>query len=255
MQITPAPSLQAYIKHYLFLKTTSITGTNRLRFFADGNTGIVFSTQLMNATGALPGALVYGQMNSFQDLYCAMPAEMMVVVLQPFGLYHLFNIPPSEIGQQGIALKELFGKEADLLFEQVINANNISKKIAVFETVIKKLITNALPADIEKIVGHISAEKGQLNMAALSAYTGWHERKLERCFATHIGISPKKYTDIVRLQSFIKQLKTSRNLTAASHAAGYYDQPHLIRTFRKHTGLTPSQYLHANPLAVNFLSI
>ncbi|WP_139170402.1 AraC family transcriptional regulator [Chitinophaga terrae (ex Kim and Jung 2007)] len=255
MQIPPAPILQAYIKHYLFLRTNEVRGMNRLRFFADGNTGIVFSEQLANSAGLLPRTLVYGQLDTFQDLYCTGVTEMMIAVLQPLGLYHLFNLPPAEIGQQGISLSEITGPKADRLWEQVCNANQPREKIRIFEAFILPLINKPLPAELEKALEYIAIEKGQVNITALCTFTGWHERKLERYFATHIGVGPKKYTDLIRIQSFIKQLKKAPNLTAASHAAGYYDQPHLIRTFRKHTGLTPSQYLQANPLASNFLAI
>lgn len=88
-------------------------------------------------------------------------------------------------------------------------------------------------------------------------YTGYTERHIERTFAQQVGMSPKKYVNIIQLHSFLKLLRnkpTEANLTSISYESGYFDQSHLIRMFKKYTGITPSQYLNStNRLAVNFM--
>ena len=88
-------------------------------------------------------------------------------------------------------------------------------------------------------------------------HTGYTERHIERAFSESIGINPKKFGNIVKLHSFLKLLKhksTQNNLTAFCYEAGYSDQSHLIREFRKYTGVTPTQYLNdTSRLATNFM--
>ncbi|ULT25546.1 AraC family transcriptional regulator [Sphingobacterium sp. E70] len=45
-------------------------------------------------------------------------------------------------------------------------------------------------------------------------------------------------------------------LTTISYESGYFDQSHLIRTFKKYTGFTPSIYLNnTSRLAINFMEL
>ncbi len=75
---------------------------------------------------------------------------------------------------------------------------------------------------------------------------GINRRKLERQFSTFIGISPKKYQKITRIQKVIINMITHKNpdLTEWTYAFGYYDQPHFIRDFNEFTGLSPGKFFH-----------
>jgi AraC-like DNA-binding protein len=70
-------------------------------------------------------------------------------------------------------------------------------------------------------------------------------------------MSPKKFGNIVQFHSFLKLLRNKSaetSLTTISHESGYFDQSHLIRAFKKYTGITPSEYLNStNRLAINFM--
>ena len=85
------------------------------------------------------------------------------------------------------------------------------------------------------------------------------ERQLERKFRENIGISPKKFSNVIRLQFFLKLFRTKppqKSLTEIGYESGYYDQAHLIREFRKSVGLSPGQYIFkTNRLAVNLVQL
>ena len=71
------------------------------------------------------------------------------------------------------------------------------------------------------------------------------ERHLERCFTEWMGIPPKLYARITRL-NYVLRLKTRRpDLTwaAISHDAGYFDQTHLVKDFKAMAGEAPGAYL------------
>ncbi len=66
-------------------------------------------------------------------------------------------------------------------------------------------------------------------------------------FKTFVGMDPKEYTHIVRLQkalSFLQHQKsTGINYAQIALASGYADQSHYIREFKKHCGYTPKSLL------------
>jgi len=267
MQVSPSIDLSATIKHYLFL-TTQSEEVKKLRLFSDGNTGMVFSFKnllishftRMDIPVELPDSFIYGQLDSYQDLYCQGETSLMIVVFHPHGLSRMLGVSSQELKNQRIKTEELFGPGAAELYERLSENAAISSKITLAEEFFRKLIAVREFADQPLIlasINFITQNKGLMPVSKLAAFTGYHERTLERTFTANIGISPKRFSTIVKLHVFLKQLRdkpVQENLTALGYEAGYYDQPHLIREFKKHTGLTPGQYSSiADPLAINFL--
>jgi methylphosphotriester-DNA--protein-cysteine methyltransferase len=73
--------------------------------------------------------------------------------------------------------------------------------------------------------------------AAALGVTGRH---LRRIVLAEVGLGPKVYQQVVRLQRFVRAVDAGTPLAAAAAAAGYADQPHLARDVRRFAGLTPA---------------
>lgn len=75
-------------------------------------------------------------------------------------------------------------------------------------------------------------------VAATLGVTGRH---LRRIVLAEVGLAPKVYQQVVRLQRFVRAVDDGEPLAAAAAAAGYADQPHLTRDVRRFSGLTPGR--------------
>lgn len=74
-----------------------------------------------------------------------------------------------------------------------------------------------------------------------------HKTLIEQ-FKRHCGLTPKAYSDVYRFHRFLSALPQSGPMpswTELLARAGYYDQPHFIRSFARFTGLTPRAYYDA----------
>ncbi|MEM9070238.1 MAG: helix-turn-helix transcriptional regulator [Myxococcota bacterium] len=67
-------------------------------------------------------------------------------------------------------------------------------------------------------------------------------RTLRSKFSSQVGLSPKTYARVHRVQRLLKHTATSTDWADAAVAHGYFDQAHLIHEFRALTGTTPSAY-------------
>lgn len=263
MQILPIKILAPYIKHYLFLESAH-DQHKKLRLFSDGNTGMVFllneNNLSINHSQQLPHSFLYGQISHFQDLTFFERASFIIVVFQPDGLYRLLGIPALELKDQIISSQEIFGMSFNKLYDNLFNLTSVTEKVNALNTFLYELsLERKSPGQtlLPAVLQHIDQHKGLITVEQLVHYTGYTERHIERIFVQQIGMSPKKYVNIVQLHSFLKLLRnkpTEANLTGISYESGYFDQSHLIRMFKKYTGITPSEYLNStNKLAVNFM--
>ena len=70
---------------------------------------------------------------------------------------------------------------------------------------------------------------------------------LDRQFTQQVGLSPRTLSRILRMRRLLEAIDVHGSVGWADRAAalGWSDQAHLIRDFKRHTGVTPSQYLAA----------
>jgi AraC-like DNA-binding protein len=82
---------------------------------------------------------------------------------------------------------------------------------------------------------------------ALAELAGLGHDALIDAVRANIGVTPKAFADLVRFDRFVDLTARAaeRGWAALAAEAGFYDQSHLIRVFRRFTGLTPAAYVRA----------
>ncbi|HEY8525454.1 MAG TPA: helix-turn-helix domain-containing protein [Acidimicrobiales bacterium] len=78
---------------------------------------------------------------------------------------------------------------------------------------------------------------------------GITDRHLRRVLLTEVGLTPKAFQRVLRLQRFLAAVEGRREIAAAAAASGYADQAHLTREARALTGETPRALLRRRGLA------
>jgi AraC-like DNA-binding protein len=186
---------------------------------------------------------------------------MLVVVLQPYGIYSLLGIAAHEMNNRIIKLADLFGQEALDLEDQVLSAQKLDQIIRSVEGFLlkKRMSMNDPDQMFKESLELIYGCKGIITIEQLLKQLPVTERQLERKFKKHIGTAPKQFCDIIRFQNFLKLFQThtpGKKLSDVIYEGGYYDPSHLNNYFKKITGVTPTQYKLNHPLlAVNFMQL
>jgi AraC-like DNA-binding protein len=101
----------------------------------------------------------------------------------------------------------------------------------------------------------ILRSRGRRRIEDMSAACGIPRRRLERLFARDLGIRPKLFARIVRLNVALARLDRAERQAAVSVAmdAGYFDQAHMARDFRVVAGRRPGASRQADgAMARNF---
>jgi hypothetical protein len=131
---------------------------------------------------------------------------MLAVVLQPYGIYNLLYMTACEMNNCVIPLADLFGREALDLEDKVLNADIVSRIINSVEQFLLKKGVHVKDTDpvFEESLQLIYQCKGILTIEELLKKIPVTERQLERKYNKYIGTAPKKFSDIIKFQHFLK---------------------------------------------------
>ncbi|MFT6000091.1 MAG: AraC-like DNA-binding protein [Neolewinella sp.] len=109
------------------------------------------------------------------------------------------------------------------------------------------LLGNQQPSKDEVAVIGITMrllDKG-MSVQSIASLIGTSRKTLHKTFRAHTLRTPGSYQRIGRFRSAIqvRQEDTKESLTGLAYISGYYDQSHMVRDFRRLSGLTPRQLL------------
>jgi AraC-like DNA-binding protein len=75
--------------------------------------------------------------------------------------------------------------------------------------------------------------------------TGMSPRTLQRWFARHVGLPPRRYLRLLRFHKAFEQVPEQPSLADHAAAQGYADQAHMARDFRAMAGVPAKQARHS----------
>jgi AraC-like DNA-binding protein len=154
-------------------------------------------------------------------------------------------------------LPQIFWKEANTLIDQVVPLSEIDEILEqnlkglvlhidylgvineFFESYLLKCQFNEM---VLKAIKVIDDNQGIISLSELEESIGIGIRQMERLFKKHVGYSPKQYAKVVRFFHIYHQIiKSDSNLSIEAVDAGYYDQAHFNKEFKKYTGSIPKE--------------
>lgn len=86
-----------------------------------------------------------------------------------------------------------------------------------------------------------------LSLAEASRLLHFDPAYLVRCFSRAFGMSPHRYLISRRVDLARRRILAGEPLGAVAAGSGFYDQPHLVRHFRRILGVTPRVFAPARP--------
>ncbi len=183
-----------------------------------------------------------GAKTSLFSLHMKIIRRAITVQLQPYAMYYLFNRPASEFHDQilPIAQFDIFlSRELEETIDEPLPTRDILNK---FEHILFKKIKQ--PQVSNRIIPALQAiylSHGNIPVAALVDTLNMSQRRLQQLFSEQVGMSPKKYCNIIKLQYHTYQLlKNAHEDTVIPR--GFYDQSHYIHVLKKQTGMLPGAY-------------
>lgn len=99
------------------------------------------------------------------------------------------------------------------------------------------------PARLRELAAYLDEHAAQdVSLDELCDRSGYSPGHLIRAFKQHFGLTPHAYRVNRRVQLGQRELKQGKPISEAALNAGFTDQPHFQRTFKRLVAATPNQY-------------
>jgi len=166
-----------------------------------------------------------------------------------------FVRPPVDLMRNDmVPLDELWGRSGGCLRERLLEALTPEDALSVMEDVLLQQMTGVLGPDPAVIAAAYALSRG-VPVGEVARDLGLLPRTLRRRFAGQVGLTPKRFARVQRMQRLVRDLDGQSEVDWAAAAArhGYADQPHLADEFRELAGVTPAEYLRSRVDGPNHL--
>ncbi|MBU0476185.1 MAG: helix-turn-helix domain-containing protein [Bacteroidetes bacterium] len=252
--IKPTGILRKYIINYFIVETNnSVDYLPKERVYPCGYATMVFhygspsKFQKKNSSIYIePNLVICGQQTSYYDLSLSGKTGMILIVFRPHGVKSFFNFPITELLNENLSLQDLAINETKELEDKLLNSPNNKQRVIHLENfLIKRLIQNNEFERVEHAIKIIENSKGQIKAQDIAQEVCLGIKQFERTFSKYVGVNPKKFASIIRLQNVIQmKSKHKKSMTQIAFDSGYYDQSHFIHDFKCLTGLTPNAFFN-----------
>lgn len=253
---SPSGELKPYIQCYwsIYIEDElSQPVTNKL--ISDGGMGVVlnfghsFSIRIEdNIHTTTSGCFVIGPTEKATFLKLSKKINAIGIRFQPGGAYPFFQERISSFVDKIIPmLANDLWRGTKKLYSSFKLTKTINDKISLLDDFfLTKLQESAVVPSlwISKVVGTMRNHSGSIKNDELAKQFNMTKRHFERRFKKEVGLSPKQFSRIVRIEkarSLIRSLNFN-SLTDIGYECDYYDQAHFIREFKEFVKETPKQY-------------
>ncbi len=198
--------------------------------------------------------------------------HFLAVSFTPLGAHLFLGMPMHETASRTLALSDVDARLAREVMSKVGIAKGWEDRFNAMEAVIANRVEQrVIPSPIAWAWERIARADGRIAVGRLASELAYSHHRLTREFEASIGQPPKMVAQVFRFNRALRMLNRRLNnrppkasgkpyletsgLSDApavkiawaelASACGYFDQPHLIREFRRFAGLTPTAFLRS----------
>jgi AraC-like DNA-binding protein len=196
---------------------------------------------------APPVAVVIGpQTYRRVDVLVSGRLDVFSVEFEPTGLHALFGVEMPEVIDVAFSAENLFGLGLSReLYERLAAQSTLIKRVSIMEAQFLNRV-KARPRDpIAAAAARLRSTSGRTRVDHMAASSGFSPRHFSRLFKERVGMPPKTYARVLRLNAAIAA-KTANPLMSWAEIAqdfGYFDQAHLDKDFLDLADASPTAFI------------
>ncbi|HSW09035.1 DUF6597 domain-containing transcriptional factor [Aquabacterium sp.] len=193
------------------------------------------------AGGLLQGAQQGPTLRDTSTPLCVVGAHF-----RPGGLAGFFAPPADEFTDRSLPLEALWPGFTDQLRERLIGPAGLASpalRLQVLESALCARLRLQAPADAMVQWALSQLAGGHVAIGSLQRASECSPARFIARYRAVCGLSPKRHAALMRFNAVLDHSPQPHGWAAAAADAGYADQAHLVREFRRFAGFTPGEYL------------
>ncbi len=167
--------------------------------------------------------------------------------LHPLGAIELLGRKAAECVNTVVDLDVVLPGDASALRSAMLSAVSPASRFALLEEHLRcrRAPELAPPGFVRRAAARIEEAHGNLRVTSLHEELSVSRKHLAVSFSRNVGVPAKTYASIQRFVWTLQQLRGSTSVDWSKLAleAGYSDQSHLVRDFRRIGAESPTEYL------------
>lgn len=166
------------------------------------------------------------------------------VNLTPLAAFRVLGVSMAEIAGQVVGVAEMLGSAGERLAERLAECPDWTQRVRLLDRALLDR-WRAGPGwrpEVAWVWSRLRNTAGRAPIEDLATALGWSRRQVERRFMAEVGLPPKSFAQVARLQRALRIQDTGLPWASVAVEAGYFDQAHFHRTWKKMVGCTPSLF-------------
>ncbi|CCH52914.1 hypothetical protein BN8_01955 [Fibrisoma limi BUZ 3] len=172
--------------------------------------------------------------------------ETLGVLLKPWGLYPLTNVPAHEFGRLFVSGEAVFSAAITPLTDAMQQAQSAAEKLIVLEKFLNARYAHKdVPAYLYYADAYLRRQPFRDGIVTeLCRHLRISRKSLTETFRKYLGLSPGQYVRLLRFRAAADAIATQPDLslTDLTYRHDFFDQSHFIHLFRAFADMTPGAY-------------
>lgn len=259
----PSTALAPFVdRYYRGIFNTSAEANRSIKIVPNGCLELIIHLKELycklpngNKLSYTPDYMLIGMFSKTYQVHFSEQVPVFSIRFKPQALPYILRIKGSEVFENYGDIESLLDKRFLNFCHRIREDQNIGTmiertekflvQILAKQTLEESYVTKAVKLIYNSRMNHVHELSEKVNIS---------QRQLERKFKELIGVSPKQYFKLIRINKAIELLRQNQslNLTDITYYCGYFDQAHFIKDFKQITSQTPSSFIAEQQKSINF---
>lgn len=169
------------------------------------------------------------------------------IVTTAVGCEAVFGVPPATL-RGGVFHLESIWPDSASIRRGLLKAPTADAMLGLVESRLSGML-QPVPRGVHRCASAVAAlvDDPTRPISEIASNLGISHGHLDREFTRVIGLTPRSLGRLLRMRGLLERIDIRSTVAWADLAAefGWFDQAHLIRDFKRHTGVNPSHYVEA----------
>ena len=189
------------------------------------------------------GTQIGGAQLLARDIQMPQQGDYFGIRFHPGALRYFFDLNLLEITDQIVDSQYIPCEKFNELHDHIYQCQSFNGRIHICEQWLLQYYKPRPITQLDHALSLIHQSSGNIKISQLAEMVGCSSRHLNRLFSFHTGLSTKTFAQIIRLQYVCRRIYITRSSsTNTALELGFFDQPHLLKDFKKYLSSSPSQF-------------